>query len=86
MLHYVRCDTPELEEGCEKIAIYAIVDKPTHVARQLPNGRWTSKLGGLKDIEHATLDDLAGPIYGYPALFMRRLRDQEEAGQETGAS
>ena len=43
---YSVCEDAEYEDGFEKIAIYADPNKePTHVARQLPSGRWTSKLG-----------------------------------------
>jgi len=81
---YVRCDHPDLEEEVEKIAVYVLDGVPKHVARQLASGRWTSKLGDLKDIDHATLDDLAGPFYGHPVLFMRRPRAQEDPRQATG--
>jgi hypothetical protein len=36
---------------------------PLHAARQWPDGRWTSKLGAMEDIEHA-LQDLVGSEYG----------------------
>ena len=42
-----------------------------HPARQLPDGRWTSKLGELEDIEHE-LHDLTGTEYGTVALLMKR--------------
>jgi len=39
------CDDPSREEGVEKVALYAdATGRPTHAARQLPNGKWTSKL------------------------------------------
>ena len=69
---FVPCESSEVEPGYEKIAIY--VDNqgvPTHAARQLPNGSWTSKLGTFEDIEH-TLDGLTGPEYGRAAQFLRR--------------
>ena len=44
---------------------------PLHAARQLPNGRWTSKLGELEDIEHV-LHDLEGAAYGSVVLVMKR--------------
>src|ERR1700691_3137506 len=34
-----------LDEGYEKIAIYARSGTPTHAARQLSNGNWASKIG-----------------------------------------
>ena len=56
----------------EKIAIYVTPDgRPQHVARQLPNGFWTSKLGRLEDIEHE-LEGLSGELYGTVKQFMER--------------
>ena len=60
-LGYSRCDSSAYEPGFLKVAIY--VDQngiPTHVARQFRDGSWTSKLGGLEDIRHLSLDHLAG--------------------------
>jgi hypothetical protein len=72
-LGYLPCENPDLELGFEKIALYASADgKPTHAARQLPTGRWTSKLGQLHDIEHATLPVIEGPIYGVTVCFLKR--------------
>jgi hypothetical protein len=73
-LGFVSCDGPLLEEACEKVAIYAAPDGiPTHVARQLPSGLWSRKLGQLQDIEHR-LEDLAGTLYGHCAQFLKRER------------
>jgi hypothetical protein len=42
-----------LETSVEKIGLFADPSgTPTHAARQLPNGRWTSKLAVQADIEH----------------------------------
>lgn len=50
---YKTCDDESSELGFKKIAIYAdSLDSPTHAARQLPNGKWTSKLGDFEDVEH----------------------------------
>ena len=57
--------------GSKKIAIYQSGGLPTHAARQLPDGQWTSKLGRNIDISH-TLPGLEGPEYGQVAVFMRR--------------
>ncbi len=82
-LRYVECDEADFEDGIEKVAIYGDAQQvPTHVARQLPDGRWTSKLGDLKDIEHSTLEDLAGGLYGTPVTFMRRPRGRREQDQQ----
>jgi hypothetical protein len=71
-LGFLPCASEDLEEGFEKIALYALGDSPKHAARQLPNGRWTSKLGELEDIEHNTLDGLAGHWYGRAVQVLRR--------------
>ncbi len=66
------------EPGIEKIAIYAAVSfgkiTPTHAARQLPNGNWTSKLGTVEDIEHRTVDGVEGPVYGSAVIYLERPR------------
>lgn len=70
-LGYQVCDGESQEEGYEKVALFADSRGPTHAARQLPNGRWSSKLGKWEDIEHG-LHDLAGTIYGLVILVMKR--------------
>jgi hypothetical protein len=70
-LGYAVCDDERLESGYEKIALFALLDVPKHAARQLPNGRWTSKLGGMEDIEHE-LHDLTGMAYGSVVVVMKR--------------
>ena len=73
-LGYIASPTEELESQFEKIALFAKAeDKPTHAARQLPSGRWTSKLGMMEDIEHA-LRDLEGTVYGSVVLIVKRPR------------
>lgn len=70
---YTVCNNVTNEEGFEKIAIY--IDshgKPTHAARQLSSGNWTSKLGSLEDIEHKTLGVLTGFSYGIVGIIMKR--------------
>ncbi len=49
---YGPADNDSLEDGYDKIALFAKDDRVTHAARQLPNGCWTSKLGSDVDIEH----------------------------------
>jgi hypothetical protein len=53
----------DLEDGFMKIALYAMAGNPTHAARQLPTGLWTSKLGKSLDLSHE-LWELEGPKYG----------------------
>src|SRR5437660_11343200 len=44
-LGYGACNDDRLEPGYEKVALFALMGAPKHAARQLPSGRWTSKLG-----------------------------------------
>jgi hypothetical protein len=75
---YVPCDGTEYREGFEKIVIYASAQGvPSHAARQLPGGRWTSKLGESEDIEHRSLQDVASGDdcdlgYGTAVRFLMR--------------
>lgn len=72
---YECCDSHAIESGFEKVALY--VDEQygrvTHAARQLPDGRWTSKLGPQWDINHL-LEGVCGPhpAYGRVAQILRR--------------
>jgi hypothetical protein len=68
---YRSCISGDIENGFQKIAIYAKNQQVTHASRQLPDGRWTSKLGGYVDISH-DVTGLNGPLYGSIVLFMRR--------------
>jgi hypothetical protein len=56
---FERCDSSDLEPGFGKVAVFANATGPTHAARQLGDGKWTSKLGPSEDIEHV-LEALAG--------------------------
>jgi hypothetical protein len=72
---YRVCEQGALEDGVEKVAIYSDASgDASHVARQLENGRWTSKLGKGHDIWHATLDALSGKDYGDVVRFLQRPR------------
>lgn len=70
-LGYLPCEDGEFEPGQERIALYVHQGVPTHAARQLPDGRWSSKLGRSVDIAH-TPDALDGPLYGTIILYLRR--------------
>ncbi len=67
------CENGDLEPGIEKVALFVDGNRiPVHMARQLANGRWTSKLGEWEDIEHV-LEGLSGtPGYGTVMQFLRR--------------
>ena len=66
------CEDDVLEPDFEKIAVYAFVGQFTHVARQLENGHWTSKIGSLETIIHPSLASMSGGIYGFVHCIMRR--------------
>lgn len=73
-LGYELCENEEHEPTYEKIALFVSTNGiPTHAARQVPNGRWTSKLGREEDIEHS-LRSLEGPLYGTVSKVLRRKR------------
>jgi hypothetical protein len=73
-LGYSLCPDGSTEDGFDRIAIYQLNEQPTHAARQLPDGNWTSKLGRNIDITH-TLRGLEGSDYGQVAVFLRRRRE-----------
>jgi hypothetical protein len=73
-LGYTACPDDSVENGFEKIAIYADRNsEPTHAARQLVNGFWTSKFGAYEDARHVDLSCLEGPGYGKVFVFMKRI-------------
>lgn len=71
---YAVCADGALEDGVEKVAIFADGPEYMHAARQLQTGKWTSKMGPDEQIEHDTPNDLAGPAYGDVTTYMKRLR------------
>ena len=77
-LGFSRCSNGDLEPGIEKVALYGKglegVEVPTHAARQLESGEWTSKLGRLEDIEHLSVENVAGPVYGRVVCYLSRSR------------
>lgn len=82
-LGYVACEDSKLEDGIEKVALFTDEDgSPSHAARQLISGVWTSKLGDAEDIEHNTLEALEGDVYGTVAQILRRPRSDLYANTE----
>ena len=77
-LGYLPCPDDSLEPEIEKIALFAKREGfqlvPTHAARQLESGEWTSKIGTFEDINHTTLNAVSGPIYGKVVRFLSRCR------------
>lgn len=69
---YAACADGRYEPGFEKAAVYERGGVPTHVARQLAGGSWSSKLGRDCVVGHATPAGVAGAVYGAVAAFVRR--------------
>jgi hypothetical protein len=69
---YTPCANGGHEPGFEKAAVYARAGIPTHVARQLTDGRWSSKLGRDCVVSHATPGGVEGAVYGSIAVYLRR--------------
>lgn len=73
LIGYEVCKTQEFEDGFEKVAIFIdFHGLPTHAARQLTNGLWTSKLGCEYDIKHS-IHSMNNSVYGNAAVFMSRI-------------
>lgn len=69
---YIAGSDASLEDGVEKIALYADANGLwTHVTKQLPDGSWSSKLGKLEDIRHDELEALSSQ-YGDVAEILAR--------------
>jgi len=73
LLGYTMSSSMDFEEGVEKVAIFTRDGKPTHAARQLPDGHWTSKCGKNIEISHL-LRDLEGDHYGEICRILARPR------------
>lgn len=82
---YEVCGDGSLEEGIEKVALYAEDGDWQHAAKQRPDGHWSSKLGDWEDIRHATVMDV-GEEYGAPCCFMKRKRIRQDEKLETDGS
>jgi hypothetical protein len=68
---YENCDNGNLESGYVKVAIYTKNNKPSHAAKQLSNGFWSSKLGQGNDVSH-TINSMTDGFYGNIEVFMKR--------------
>lgn len=61
-----------VEPHIDKVALFTAADGvPTHACYQLPNGRWSSKLGRSADVEH-DLRDVECSTYGRVAIILAR--------------
>jgi len=69
---YSICDNGDYEVEFEKVAIYGTSESiPTHAARQLPDGTWTSKLGQNVDVSHSIFSMSDGD-YGNVLIYLKR--------------
>lgn len=69
---YECCENGDLEEGYLKVAIFVNgADKPTHAARQLISGYWTSKLGRNIDVSHS-IYSMENSAYGKVGQYLRK--------------
>jgi hypothetical protein len=71
-LGFRSCDGDHAEPGFDKVAIYAKGLTPRHMARQVSEGGWLSKMGQSLDIWHAELSGLEGSGYGQVCLILKR--------------
>jgi hypothetical protein len=72
-LGYNTCADGSVRKGYQKVAIYAdAAGAWTHAARQLSDGKWTSKLGVSEDIEHDAPQGVEGDCYGTVFCFMEK--------------
>lgn len=69
---YLPCADGLPEPGFEKAAVYATGETATHVAKQLPGGRWSSKLGRDCVVSHATVGGVEGVVYGQVVAYLKR--------------
>lgn len=72
---YEVCDNFRHEEGYQKVALYAIpgTNICTHASRELANGKWTSKLGQIQDIQHGDPTTIENDGYGKVCCIMKRV-------------
>ena len=70
---YEKCEEGNIEEGFDKIVLFEDHEGDfVHVALQLENGNWTSKMGTYEDIEHYSVDAISKKDYGTPRLYMKK--------------
>jgi hypothetical protein len=72
VLGYRVCADGVLEDGYQKVVIYERDGIVTHMARQLSDGQWTSKMGIWEDVTHQSLEAMAGGEYGDVVVYMKR--------------
>lgn len=87
LIGYSVCNNDDLEEGFEKVAIYANKNFHwTHASRQRDNGYWTSKLGEEEDVTHKTPHCFGDMHYGDVYYILKRPRQLEKLNEEQEAT
>src|SRR5919112_2074849 len=72
-LGFEPCKSGKREPGYEKVAIYVdAAGEIQHMARELGDGVWHSKLGDCQDIRHHTPEGAQSDDYGEAKYFMRK--------------
>ncbi len=74
LLGYQKCSNGNLEPNFDKVAVFAKKSIPTHAAKQLSNGLWSSKLGKNIDVSHS-LFAIENGHYGNVVQFLRRKKN-----------
>lgn len=65
-------DSEKPEEGYVKLALFTEGDKPTHLARQLADGEWSSKVGAGPLIRHGfDIHEMDNGVYGNVAKIYK---------------
>jgi hypothetical protein len=70
-LGYTKCENGTLEGGFLKVAVFENGGLPSHAARQLADGNWTSKLGKNIDVRH-TIFSIENGLYGIVIQYLKR--------------
>lgn len=73
---FIKCDNGKLEPDFEKVVLFSKDGFPTHAARQLPDGLWTSKLGKNIDVSH-TIEAMEGGFYGNVIQYLKKERQKK---------
>ncbi|MGD0541516.1 MAG: hypothetical protein ABSB33_08360 [Tepidisphaeraceae bacterium] len=68
---FYSCDNSSYEAGYEKLAVFGIDGLFEHVAIQVSDNLWISKLGNLEDIQHPLMP-MEGSQYGNICHYLKR--------------
>ena len=73
---YADCGIDDrLEDGYEKVALFSDSSKIfTHICKQKDDGKWTSKLGEMIDVEHNSLRAFENSKYGLLHKIYKRTK------------